>query len=105
MNRNIIINNEHDKICLLEKILHEYVLQDKDYKEECINLNSKDVLTISKLETIVSNFIDNLIYNKRSNECEYIKEIKYYINDSVKLKLIIDICYSIANETYFIYSE
>lgn len=75
---NIYATEEHYKICILEYLLE----------------NNREH------ESIVSCFIDCIIDNNQNKQDNYLLLIeKIFSNDNVKLKNIIDTCYSIANQT------
>ena len=77
----ISVMREHDKICLLEKILQEN--------------------KIEYMETTISNLIDCMIENKQSCINSHINKLQSKLHDEKKLHLIIELCESIAQQMPF----
>ncbi len=73
----IIIVREHDKLCILEKLLNND----------------------TKLEKIVSNFIDYSIEKDNQNELYCFNSMKDIIQDTKTLDIIIKLATSIAQDT------
>ena len=76
---NAILTREHDKLCILEKMLN------------------KDKL----LETLVSNYIDSIINQDEQLEAQVLIKLTNKINDEASLYKIICLSVSIANQTPF----
>jgi hypothetical protein len=76
---NAIITREHDKLCILEKMLN------------------KDKL----LETLVSNYIDSIINQDEQLKAQVLIKLTNKINDEASLYKIICLSVSIANQTPF----
>ena len=77
----ISIIREHDKICLLEKILKENNLE--------------------HMETLISNLIDCMIENKQCCIDSHINNLQSKLHNEKKLRLIIELCESIAQQMPF----
>jgi hypothetical protein len=86
----IYIKREHDKICLLEKIII--------YITNTISITTN----ANVFETIISNLIDSIILRQENNTQLYLDLLKETINEEQIINLITDLSISIANEQPYI---
>jgi len=82
----IYIKREHDKICLLEKIII--------YITNTISITTN----ANVFETIISNLIDSIILRQENNTQLYLDLLKETINEEQIINLITDLSISIANQ-------
>jgi hypothetical protein len=76
---NAILTREHDKLCILEKMLNKNKL----------------------LETLVSNYIDSIINQDEQLKTQLIIKLTNIVNENILLYKIISLSMSIANQTPF----
>lgn len=77
----VSIDRQHDKICILE---------------QAINDISNNIVSITEMETIFSNYIDSIISNEEHNIQKYLYKIKSIIKDQKILNITLEISMSIA---------
>jgi hypothetical protein len=82
----IYIKREHDKICLLEKII--------TYITNTISITTN----ANVFETIISNLIDSIILRQENNTQLYLDLLKETINEEQIINLITELSISIANQ-------
>jgi hypothetical protein len=77
----ICIRRQHDKICILEKIIH---------------YTGINIETINTLETVVSNLIDTIELKEEEKIFVCLNTLKKIINEQEILNIIVDLSISIA---------